>query len=247
MNTESKTSRMNLRPVSYYQERLTVLFAATVFVFVYFVAYWLVITLAQVITLKPQVITIGMWSIPIDLKLPLFIEIGLTLLIAILFAFGSREKNLVIARFTMWKPGPKKSFVCLLGTTFAFLSLISTPVFLMGGALGSGFSTTLVTMGGLTVIVSNSWKIRLTIAAVCMSSYLFSAFYFSEAQINHLTVHKWLHISSVLLSLVVTLFLSWRGNFSIFDEGSNGATAPASPKVRQEPKLDNNSRLYDHD
>jgi hypothetical protein len=224
MNTESKTSRMNLRPVSYYQERLTVLFAATIFVFVYFIAYWLVITLGQVITLKPQVITIGTWGIPLDLKLPFFIEISLTLLIAILFALGSREKNLVVARFTWWRPGPKKSFICLLIATFAFLSLISTPVFLMGGALGSGFSTTLVTMGGLTVIVSNSWKIRLTIAAVCMVSYLLSAFYFTEAQINHPNVHKWLHISSVFLSLIVTLFLSWRGNFSIFDEGSNGGT-----------------------
>jgi hypothetical protein len=223
-NLEDKAPSPNLRNVSYYQERLTVLFAATFFVFVYFIVYWLVITLVQVITLKPQVITIGPWAIPIDLKLPLFIEIALTLLIAILFALGSREKNLVIARFTTWRPGPRKSFACLLIATFAFLSLISVPVFLMGGALDSGFSTTLVTMGGLTVIVSNSWKIRLMIAAVCMSSYLFSAFYFSEAQINHLTVHKWLHISSVLLSLVVTLFLSWRGNFSIFDEGSNGTT-----------------------
>lgn len=225
-NLEDKTSSTNLRGVSYYQERLTVLFAATIFVFVYFIVYWLVITVAQVITLNPTVINIGRWTIPIDLKLPMYIEISLTLLISILFALGSRERTLFIARFTMWRPGPKKSFVCLLVATFAFLLLISTPVFFMGGALGSVFSTTLVTMGGLTVIVSNSWKIRLTIAAICMSSYLFSAFYFSEVKINHLTVHKWLHISSVLMSLVVTLFLSWRGNFSIFDEGSNGATLP---------------------
>jgi len=213
---------MNLAPVSYYKERLTVLAFATLIVFGYFIAYWCVVYFVDVITPKPQ--TIGSWAIRVGLTLPLFIEIGLTLLIFILYVLGSLEKNLVIARFTISKPNPRKSFNCLLIATLAFLTLISTPVFLMGGALESSFSTTLVTMCGLTVIVSNSWKIRLTIASVCIASYVGSAFYFGDVQINHLTTHKWLHISSVLLSLGVTLFLSWRGNFSIFDEGSNGGT-----------------------
>lgn len=207
---------MALERVTYYKERLVVLAIASLLFFLYFLVYWVAVYHFEIITTK------------LSLQWPMYCELGLILIILILCVLGGVERNLVIAKIRIYSPTPIRSLTYLVLATVLFIVLIASPVFLIGGTIDSSFSNILVTMSGLAVIVSNSWKIRSSIVGLCIILYVLSTFYYFDIVVNKPFGHKALHISAVLLSLGVTVFLSWRGNFLIFDDGPNGSSVPES-------------------
>lgn len=209
---------MELQTISYYKRRLFVFLPASIIIFGYSSAYSVLVLVADIIT--PTLVI--WWTIGS--------EAASFVLILALCYLGSQEEDTPIAGFVIYSPSPKRSLVCLFTATVLLMIMISLPVFLLGGVVNSSFSNTLITMCGLAVIVSSSWKIRFSIVAISLILYISSAFYYFDIKINKHNVHLLIQIFSVVLSLAVTLFLTWKGQFNIFPNGTTKKddTTPAS-------------------
>lgn len=190
-------------------------FASTI-IFGYFIVYYITVIQWEIATvsLKPSI--------------PIIVEAILYILILGLSYFGGLDQDFDAGDFTIMSPSQNRSLAFLFISTLLFLLLISIPIFFFGGAINSIFSTMLVTMCGLTVIVTDSPRIRFTIIAVCICIYISSAIWYFDLTVNSQRAHKVFHILSVSISLGVTLFLSWRGKFTIFSrkKEANGINRP---------------------
>jgi hypothetical protein len=210
-------------PIPYYKRRLMVILIASIIVYVYFVfvcaSVWFWSILRSTLQIK-------WWWI-----LEFFILGAIWLCVGI----GSIDEEIEPGEWRVLSPSGLRSLAMLVVATFLFMTLLSLPVYLTGGAINSPFTTIIVAMAGLAVLVSTSAAIRTAIVFVCVGLYLICMFWFIEIDITSVTGHRILHIFSVLLSLGITLFLSMKAKVSFFKRGeepgeeSSATLEPAPP------------------
>jgi hypothetical protein len=199
--------RPEIYAISYYKQRLMVILIASMIVYGYFVVvcsaiwYW---------SILPNAIQMKWW---------LIFEFFILGAIGICVAIGSIDEETEAGEWQLLAPSGLRSLAMLVIATFLLLTLLSLPVYLTGGAINSPFSSTIVAMAGLAVLVSTSGSIRGAIIFVCMCLYWICMFWFIEVHIQSERGHRILHILSVLMSLGITVFLSVKGKFSIFRKG----------------------------
>ncbi|HZS44588.1 MAG TPA: hypothetical protein VFC63_05755 [Blastocatellia bacterium] len=200
---------MASKRIEYLSKRLIVIFIASVVVFFYYLIFALVMNFDNGLT--PSVGLLWLF-IP---------ESVIFVAIVILTPVGCVNEGVNLPRiFLNIGSNERRSLFILILVTVLFLVLLSLPLFLLGGAEQSCFGSLLVAMAGIIVIVTKSAGIRFTIAFGSILLFGISIFDHGHMDVVILrpNMHKWFQISSIVLSLVITLVMSWKGEFTIFDD-----------------------------
>ena len=106
----------------------------------------------------------------------------------------------------------KSVLVLLVVTTILFIVLLSIPIFFLGGIRDSCLTTMLASMCGITLILTESWKIRLLITGICLSICVISSWeglYF-PIEVQDPGTYNLLYTGSVICTILVTLVLNWK-------------------------------------
>jgi hypothetical protein len=210
---------MKLLPIPYVRKLCFVLFIASTIIAFYFFAYSVAIDNWNIVT-------------PVlPLKYSVWAEGVLFVCILIASYIGGLDEEIVVGQFEILKPNERRSLILLITVTVSIIVQIAIPIYFLGGAINSGFSNMLVTTCGVTVIVTNSPKIRWTIIVICIVIYISSAFYYFHIDINSSSGFKVFQIASVFITLGATLLLSWRGKFTIFDKRNGTASQALTPET----------------
>jgi hypothetical protein len=206
---------MTTDSIAYYGKRMDVIFIASTLYSLFAAAYLYSVYRWDV--LKPTV----------DLSVVFWLVFALQFAILLIQIFTTRDKPLKVALRTLFKPHKTTSMVLTIIGVLLFFLLISVPIFLLGGALQSPFAALLTTVCAGSLLVSKSIKVRTSLFLAGFMVYILSAkIYFEVTQVN-VEFHGWFQIAGVALSLIVTYFLSSRGEFTIFDETSTPTVAPS--------------------
>lgn len=132
---------------------------------------------------------------------------------------GRSSDEIKIGNTPIWTPSNEKSGVLLAINTFIFISLISLPIFYLGGAKDSIYSIVLVTACALSVVFAKSWKIRIPIGFFCMLIYVLSSFYYVKIEIalENEFAYTWLFDIMTVVCIGISFFLSKRNNRTLFE------------------------------
>lgn len=197
---------MDIKPISYYSQRIFLVTISSIFIYLYFVLYGVLVFRFEII--KPSV----------SLFTALSVESILLVSILMLGSVGGLHRGIHLPGWKMLDPTPQRSFVLLFASTVLFILLVWYPIYIFGGSSESNFSTIMITVSVLMVLVTRSNKVRTLLLSLCTILFLISFFYSYEIEVIRPDLYRIAHVSTVLLSLLLTLFFSYNGGFTLFGD-----------------------------